>query len=40
MIIEEKYVNMVRNIMKTLHTTYVGEGAAAFISDIANIEEL
>ena len=31
--LEEKYVGIVQNIMNTLHETYVGEGAAAFISD-------
>lgn len=40
LMIEDKYVNIVRNIMKTLHATYVGEGVAAFISDVANVEEL
>lgn len=37
LIIEDKYVNIIRNIMKTLHNTYVGEGAAAFISDVEEL---
>lgn len=37
LVIEDKYVNIIRNIMKTLHNTYVGEGAAAFISDVEEL---
>ncbi|MBQ1948683.1 MAG: hypothetical protein II367_00830 [Treponema sp.] len=40
LMIEDKYVGVIRNIMKNLHKTYVGEGAAAFISDVADVEEL
>lgn len=37
LVIEDRYVNIIRNIMNTLHNTYVGEGAAAFISDVEEL---
>lgn len=37
LVIEDRYVNIIRNIMNTLYNTYVGEGAAAFISDVEEL---
>lgn len=37
LVIEDRYVNIIRNIMNTLHNTYVGEGAAAFLSDVEEL---
>lgn len=37
LVIEDRYVNIIRNIMNTLHSTYIGEGAAAFISDVEEL---
>ena len=37
LVIEDRYVNIIRNIMNTLHNTYEGEGAAAFISDVEEL---
>lgn len=37
LVIEDRYVNIIRNIMNTLHNTYVGEGAAAFVSDVEEL---
>lgn len=36
--VEDKYVNMIGGIMKKLHEMYVGEGAAAFVSEANMID--
>lgn len=35
--VEEKFVPVIANIMKKLHEKFVGEGAAAFISDVKEL---
>lgn len=37
--VDEKYIPNITSIMKQLHEMYVGEGAAAFVSD-CNVKDL
>lgn len=40
LVIEDKYVGIIKNIIETLHKTFVGEGVAAFISDADDLMKI